>query len=152
MHKPHGASVRYGGAFLLVSVIQLCIIHGVVTSDTAREVLPELYADGSDLSPLVSLFSFGVHSLAFSLVVLSAGLYGIIIPFLVMLVMRRFGAPVLPAGTKRRNIRFTLAVALVCLLAGCCFSRFRLIGDTLLMYLPLPAVSWLVFHLGRQED
>ena len=45
----------------------------------------------------------------------------------------------------------TIVMSLAVIVAGVALAHFKLISDIIIMYIPVPAVSWFVFHGSKKE-
>ncbi|MDD6827862.1 MAG: hypothetical protein PUE12_17460 [Oscillospiraceae bacterium] len=149
MDKQKKSSMLYHGVFLAISVFQLFIIHGVLSSNTAKETISQLYVDGADFSQLISLIGSGINSLSFSISVFSAVLWGTIIALIVMSVVRRISKDRITKEKRSENLKITIVLSIIFFLIGCFFSGFKIIDTVLIMYLPVPVISWMIFHIGK---
>lgn len=143
--------LQYCISFSFLSIFQLILIRGVVTSGTVKEVIHELYVDGADFSPILSLFTVGVQSLSFYLIIFSTILYGIFIPLIIMSLIRHFSETIIENDEKKINTKFTFCISIVILLIGCILSSFKLISEVFVMYIPVPIISWIVFHAKKKQ-
>ena len=143
--------LQYCTSFSLLSIFQLLIIRGVVTSDTGKKAVDELYVDGADFSPLVLLVSGGIHSFAFFLQEFFTVILGIFISMIFMFIIRHFSEKTIEREEKRFNKRYTFIMSLAVIVAGVALAHFKLISDIIIMYIPVPAVSWFVFHGSKKE-
>lgn len=153
MKKPDKASIYYSIGFIVLSIIQMCLIHGLFTTPQENIIQTgELYVDGADFSPLISLFDSGMQSIVFEISVLFNMFLGFILSLIVMLIIRKFARRFSTSETRQFDTIETIIVSVICLLIGCIFSRFQLILDVVLIYIPIPVVSWLAFHLGKKPE
>lgn len=152
MKKPDKASVRYTIGFILLSFIQLCLIYGLITSPEGKYIQTELYMDGADFSPFLSLFNSGINSLVFVISVFIDMMLGAVLSLIAMRLLRKRMLHMFTSETGRFDILLTVILGILFLLIACTFSRFRMIFDTFLLYIPVPLVSCLAYHLGKQEN
>lgn len=149
MQKPDKASIRYSIGFVALSIIQTCLIHGLFTTPEGNRIQTDLYMDGADFSPFLTLLDSSVHSFVFEISVFFDILIGIVLSLVIMLILRKKSAHLFASETRRWNIVVTMIGSILFLLISFSFSHFRLILDTCLLYAPIPIVSWLTFHVGK---
>ncbi len=151
MIKTDKATTHYAAGLGVLSFLQICMTHGLF--DKRNQLRgSELYMDGTDFSQWTDLAADAANSLA--------GLIGSVIIFIVCAVLSAFvmlllrsilKAPFDPQ-TKKRGLFCAAASMIVCFLFGCLFSRLHDVVTVLILSLPVPAVSWLIFHAGREPE
>lgn len=152
MQKPDKASTRYLLGFVALSIIQMCLIHGLLTSPEGQKIQTDLYMDGADFSPILSLFDTSVRSLVFQISVFFDIFLGIILSLIVMLILRKRSMYQFTPETRRLDTIVTMICSILFLVISFSFSHFRMILDTCLIFIPVPIVSWFVFHVGKHPD
>lgn len=144
--------LQYCMSLTVLSIIQLIIINGVVTKETEEKIFSNTYIDGTDFSPLMSFVSNGIGSFVFFISELFTIIFGVIISLILMSVIRFFSNKTIEKEEKKFNSRYTLIVSLAFIMIILTLARFKLIIDIIIMYIAVPIISWLVFHLGKKTS
>ena len=146
------AAIRYCIAFLVLSLLQIILIRGLFTSENYVSMQTDLYVDGADFSPWLSLAETGINSTVYTFSLIVDIVIGVLLSGITMLILRLCSRRLYTAQTRRITVPVTLGVTVLCCLLSLVFSRFSAIADALLLYLPVPVLSWCVFHLGAKPD
>ena len=145
------ASNRYLAGLTAVTAVYICMLHGLMQNPNLLKS-QELIMDGADLTPFVDLAASAANSFVMTVGTAIVAVAGILLSGAVMLVLRYFFRDTFLAGTARRDLRFAVIAGVLCLAAGLLFSRLQMIGVSLILCLPVPVVSWSVFHAGRAPE
>ena len=149
--KQNKASNRYLAGLGALTVVYLCMLHGLMQNPNLLKA-QELTVDGADLTPVVDLAASAANSFIMTVGTAVVAVAGILLSGAVMLVLRYFFRDTFTARTARRDLRFAVIAGVLFLAAGLFFSRLHAIGTSLLLCLPVPVVSWLVYHVGREPE
>lgn len=152
MEKRDRAAVRYCIALLVVSILQVLLIRGLMTSENVLTMQTELTVDGADFSPWLSLAASGIQSAVYAISFAVDLVIGILLSGITMLILRLRSRALYTAQTARITLPFTLCTAVLSCLVCLLFTHFHLIPDVLLLYLPAAVLAWCVFHLGAKPQ
>lgn len=152
MYKPGKASILYSIALTILSIFQLYLIYGLFTSPGFLDTVTDMYVDGEDFAPIFNLFISGTNFMVYKISVVFYMLFGAVLSLVAMKILRRYSVSLLTAQAKKFNALLTIAAGVICILISCCFCRFTLISDAVLLYIPVPVVSWFSFHLGKKKN
>lgn len=153
MHKPDKASIRYSIAFIILSIYQLYLIHGLFNSPDFIDTVPtSMLVDGEDFAPIFSLFASGANFIVYKISVFFYMVFSAVLSLIVMKIIRRYSVLLFTPQTKKFDGLITIAASIVCILISCGICRFTLNEDVILLYMPVPVVSWLAFHLGKKRN
>lgn len=145
------ASVYYNSGLILLSALQICMAHGLfVNPNQLKE--SELIVDGANLTSVSELAATAGNSLIQMLGTVVVFIVCVVLAVVVMLLLRLLLHHKFEAHTARRGLICAFISFAVCFSASIAFSRMREIGTSLLISLPIPVVSWLVYHLGRAPE
>lgn len=145
------ASLHYGIGLAALSIVQICMAHGLFDNPNQLKGT-ELTADGADLSPYTELAAEAGNGLIRLGGIIVMLVTCIILSAVVMLLLRLLLRDRFEQQTVRRGVICAGVSFAVCLIAGLIFGGIRETGTALLLSLPVPAVSWPVYHLGRTAE
>ena len=152
MHKPDKASIRYSIALIILSLYQLYLIYGLFCSPDSFNTVASLNVDGEDFAPVFNLFISGANFIFYKINVFFYMLYNAVLSLVVMKILRKYAVCLFTPQTKKFDIFVTIAAGIICICTSCCFCRFTLIDDAILLSIPVSVVSWLSFHLGKKKN
>lgn len=147
MNKIDKASLHYGIGLAALSILQMCMTHGLFQNPN-RMKGQELIVDGTDLTPYTELAAEAGNMLVSLIGAVVIFICCVILSAVVMLLLRLLRDQ-FDERTAKRGLIFAGISAAVCFLAGLLFSGGHEASTALMLCLPVPAVSWLVYHIGR---
>ena len=146
------ASIFYSIGISLLSIAQLLLIYDLLVSNHAINIPTDLYVDGADFSPFLSLAEAGANSIVYLVSIIVDVVIGTLISLIVMRVLRYFALPFFTEKTTKLGIIITLICGIVFFFIGCIFVKFNPILDLFILYIPIPLVSFLSYHLGKNPQ
>ena len=147
--KQDRAFQHYAWALGILSLIQLLMSHGLFENPNKLKA-QELTVDGTDLTPLTELAADTANS---AVTAIGAGVVFvccILLAGAVMVLLRYAVKDLFTPQTKRRGLLAAAVSFAVCLLAGILFGGLHQAGTALFISVPLPLISWIVYHVGRE--
>ena len=144
------SSYCYLGGLFVLSVIQLILIYSLLTSEQTVSMQTELYVDGADFSPWLSLAQTGLNSIVYSISVIVDTIIGSLLSFITMRILRRFALRSFTEQTKKVGIIITLVCGIIFFLIACILAKFHTLIDLCILYTPVPVTSFLAYHIGRK--
>lgn len=145
------ASLHYGIGLTALSILQMCMTHGLFQNPNQIKG-QELTVDGTDLTPYTELAAEAGNSLVTLLGAAVIFVCCIILSAAVMMLLRLLLRDKFDERTAKCGLIFAGVSAAVCFLAGMLFSGGHALAAPLILCLPVPAVSWLVYHIGRAPE
>ncbi len=145
------SSIIYLIVFLALSVIQLMLIHGLFSAEHPPITQAELYVDGTDFSIVSALLSgaqSGIYSIVDFISIVVDVILGAVLSLIVMRILRRLTLRSSTIQSKKTGLIITLLCGLIFFLFGSIFMNFKL----MLVYIPVPVVSFLSYHLGKKTQ
>lgn len=154
MKKLEKPSFYYLIGISALSIIQLMLIYGFLTAEQQTlNMQTDLYVDGTDFSPWLSLVQYGLSSIIELIVYVVSFIVDIVIGALLSLItmriLRRFTLTSFTEQTRKTGLIISILCAIVFFLIGCVLLKFHLILDILFLYIPIPIVSFFAYHFGR---
>lgn len=146
--KQDKAFQHYAWGLGVLSFIQMLMSHGLLDNPNKLKA-QELIVDGADLTALTELAADVGNSFITSVgtgVVLVACT---LLSGAVMLLLRYVVKDLFTPDTKRRGLIAAAVSFGVCLFAGLLFGGLHQGETALFISLPVPVISWLVYHIGR---
>ena len=151
MRTTDKASLHYGIGLAVLSIAQICMTHGLFRNPNQMKG-KELTVDGADLTPLTELAADAGNSLVQFAGAVIIFAVCIILSAAVMLLLRKLLRDPFDAQTAKRGLMLAGISAAVCFIAGLLFGGSHEIMTALILALPVPAASWLAFHIGRKPE
>lgn len=144
------SSVCYLTGISILSIIQLILAYGFLSTERTIGMSTDLYVDGTDFSPFLSLVDFGLGSIVYLISIVIDVIFGALLSLIVMRILRRVSLRFFTMQTKKTGLIITLICGIIFLLIGCVLVKFKLLPDLLILYLPVLIISFFAYNFGKQ--
>ena len=146
--KSDKASQHYAWGLGALSFIQILMSRGLLDNPN-RLKAQELIVDGTDLTDWVELNASAINSFTDTVAAGIVLVVSVLLSCTVMVLLRCVVNDLFAPRTKRRGLIAACISFGICLIAGLFFGGLHQASTALIISLPVPFVSWIVFHAGR---
>lgn len=145
------SSILYIIGISALSIMQIILFYAILNDSPAINAPTELYVDGADFSPWLSLAQAGVNSFIDFLTVVFYTFFGAVISLIAMRILRRVSLRFFTTQTKKAGLIITLVAGVIFFLIGCIIVKFNSVLTLLTMYLPILLISFFAYNFGRKS-